>query len=47
MTDAEFVELADQLALYASDPVKFVEEMFDWECEELRGKLQEQFSPKK
>src|SRR6516165_7210435 len=38
MTDAEFVELADELALYAGDPVRFVEEMFDWDCEELRGK---------
>jgi hypothetical protein len=38
MTDAEFVELADELAAYAGDPAKFVEEMFDWNCEELRGK---------
>ena len=38
MNDAEFVELADELALYAGDPLKFVLEMFDWNCEELRGK---------
>ena len=38
MTDEQFVELADELALYASDPLKFVLEMFDWNCEELRGK---------
>jgi hypothetical protein len=38
MTDAEFVELADELALYAGDPVKFVTEMFDWNSPELKGK---------
>jgi hypothetical protein len=38
MTDAEFVELADELALYAGDPVKFVEEMFNWDSPELKGK---------
>ena len=38
MTDEQFVELADELALYAGDPLKFVLEMFDWNCEELRGK---------
>jgi len=38
MTDEQFVELADELALYAGDPLKFVLEMFDWNCEVLRGK---------
>jgi len=38
MTDEQFVELADELALYAGDPLKFVMEMFDWNCEELGGK---------
>src|SRR6516225_6251688 len=38
MTDAEFVEVADQLALCAGDPVKFVAEMFDWSSPELAGK---------
>src|SRR6516165_10032433 len=38
MTDAEFVELADELALYAGDPVGFVLNMFDWNSPELKGK---------
>jgi hypothetical protein len=38
MTDAEFIELADELATYAGDPVKFVENMFDWNSPELKGK---------
>ena len=38
MTDAEFVELADELALYAGDPVGFVLNMFDWNSPELAGK---------
>ena len=38
MTDAEFIELADELATYAGDPVKFVENMFDWSAPDLAGK---------
>jgi hypothetical protein len=38
MTDAEFIELADELATYAGDPVKFVENMFDWNAPDLAGK---------
>ena len=38
MTDAEFVELADELATYAGDPVGFVLNMFDWNSPELKGK---------
>jgi hypothetical protein len=38
MTDAEFIELADELALYAGDPAGFVENMFDWSAPDLAGK---------
>ena len=38
MTDAEFIELADELASYAGDPVGFVLNMFDWNSPELKGK---------
>jgi hypothetical protein len=41
MTDEEFVELADELALYAGDPLKFVLETFDWQSPELKGKAPE------
>src|SRR6516165_8733683 len=38
MTDAEFVELADELATYAGDPLEFVLKTFDWNSPELAGK---------
>jgi hypothetical protein len=38
MTDEEFVELGDELALYAGDPTGFVENMFDWSAPDLAGK---------
>jgi len=38
VTDAEFIELADELATYAGDPVGFVENMFDWSAPDLVGK---------
>ena len=39
MTDAEFIELADELATYAGDPVKFVENMFDWKRSRSCGQI--------
>jgi hypothetical protein len=38
MTDEELIVLGNELASYAGNPVKFVEEMFDWDCAELKGK---------
>jgi len=38
MSDAEFVELADELATYAGDPLQFVLKTFDWNSLELVGK---------
>jgi hypothetical protein len=41
MTDAEFIELADELATYAGDPLQFVLNTFDWQNPELKGKAPE------